>query len=304
MLRRLRPALAPLLAVVLVAPALYVTTRRVLAGMGADKPFDVRYVPTGGALRVLSEDLQLTIANYYWLQTVQYIGETRGNQRGWDRLFPLVDLVTDLDPRHGYAFQTGGIMLSTLQRPDESDRILKKGIERGPRWWTFPFYIAFNDYFFRGDYESAARWAELAARTPGASTNISHLALSMKVKSGSPDDAVRFVGEMLATAKDDATRAALEEQYKLALLQRDFGRLDAAVATFKARAGRPPRSLEEVRGVGLLAAIPEEPFGGHYLLDAEGVVHSSARDQRFKPAEPGRLQAPAWAPPQLTKDSK
>jgi tetratricopeptide (TPR) repeat protein len=269
--------------------------------MGFDRPYDVDYVPRGDALRFLSPGVCLSIADYYWLETVQYVGEPRREQRGFEKLFPLVDLVTDLDPGHGYAYQTAGIVLSSQTRLDESDRILKKGMEPGrPDWWTYPFYLAFNDYFYRGDYASAARWAKIAARTPGASANISHLALALDVKSGSPDDAVAFLEELRSVAKDEKTGEALDEQYRLALLQRDFARLDAAVAKYRERSGRAPDRLEELVAAGILDRIPPEPYGGRYTIDADGIVHSSRNDRRFAPAEPGRLQQPAhpfvWRP--------
>jgi tetratricopeptide (TPR) repeat protein len=289
-----RPYLSALLATALAIP-LWFASQGVLAAMGSDRPFDVSYVPHGRALGTLSPGIRLSIGNLYWLLTVQYIGDARADQRGFQKLFPLVDLVTDLDPKHGYAYQSGGIVLSTRGLLEESDRILEKGMKQGPNWWSFPFYIAFNHYFYRGDYADAAHWAEVAARTPGASPNISQLALAMKVKSGDPDDAVRFLNELLAVAKDDTTRAALEEQYKLARLQRDFRRLDESVAAFRAARGRGPSHLGELLEAGLLKAIPKEPFGGRYEIRADGKVHSTGRDFRFAPAEPwrGKLYLPA-----------
>jgi hypothetical protein len=288
---KLRPILLPLAVALGVAVPLHWASLQVLSRMGLDRPYDIQYVPAPGALRLLSAPLRLSIANAYWLEAVQYVGEPRARERGWEKLYPVLDLVTELDPGHGYAYQTGGIVLSSQGRLDESDALLKKGMEPGrPRWWTYPFYLAFNDFFFRGDYASAARWAELAARTQGASPNISQLALSMKVKSGTPDDAVRLVEELRGAAKDEATAAVLEEQYKLALLQRDFAQLDAAVERFAAEWGHEPRSLDEVRAAGL-AAPTTDPFGGRYYLDPkDGKVHATGRDFRFKPPERGRLQ--------------
>ncbi|HYD54523.1 MAG TPA: hypothetical protein VEA99_17955 [Gemmatimonadaceae bacterium] len=279
------------LAAVLCVPyALF--TKRVRAEMGANRPFDVHLVPRGDALRLASPGIRLSLSHWYWIQLVQYVGEHRARQRGFQKLFPLADLVTELDPNHGYAYQSAGIVLSGEGRLEESDRILKKGIEKGPKWWSFPLYIAFNHYFYRGDYDEGARWAEVAARTPGASSNLSHLALALKVKSGSPEAAVRFLEEMLQVAKDDTTRAALEEQYKLALLQRDFAVLDRAVEQFRERVGRPPFFLHELVSGGLLASIPaHDPFGGVYEL-REGRVHATGKDFRFQPAEPGRLHLP------------
>jgi tetratricopeptide (TPR) repeat protein len=283
------------LAVLLAAsvPLIAVSTR-VQRALGADRPYDVAYVPRGEAVRLFSPSVQLSMANFYWLQTVQYIGEPRGRERGFEQLYPLVDLVTDLDPRHGYAYQTAGIVLSSVGRLDESDRILKKGMgpER-PNWWSYPFYVAFNNYFYRGDYVEAARWAKIAARTPGASANISHLALALDVKSGSPDDAVRFLEEMRSVAKDDKTAAALDEQYRLAVLQRDFARLDAAVGAYRQQTGHPPRDLGLLVSAGLLPELPAaDPFGGTYYLDREGTVHATGRDFRFRPPAAAPLRAP------------
>jgi tetratricopeptide (TPR) repeat protein len=286
----------------LLALGLVPTQSRLMQQLGVYAPYDVTYVPRGDAFSLLSPSVKLSIANAYWLATVQYIGEPRRAQRGFDKLFPLVDLVTDLDPQHGYAYHTAGIVLSAERRLEESDRILKKGMEPGrPNWWSYPFYLAFNQFFYRGDYVEAARWAEIAARTPGASTNISHLAMALKVKSGSPDDAIRFLDEMRRTAQDEASAKRLDEQYRLAVLQRDFHLLDEAVARFKEASGRAPTRLEELVAAGLVEVVPREPFGGRYYLDADGSVHSSENDHRMKPAERGRLtpsllQRPAGSP--------
>ena len=77
----------------------------------------------------------LTASHLYWLRAVQYIGEPRAEERGWATLFPVVDLVTDLDPGHGYAYQVAGVVLSSAGRIDESNAILEKGTRNVPSRW-------------------------------------------------------------------------------------------------------------------------------------------------------------------------
>ncbi len=89
-------------------------------------PYDVTTVPSGRAARIVALGNRTFLSDMYWLATVQYVGEARADERGWEKLLPLADLVTDLDPRHGYAYQTAGIVLSAVGRLDESDRILLK----------------------------------------------------------------------------------------------------------------------------------------------------------------------------------
>ncbi len=288
---RLDPAVVvPAALAIALGAAVVPASHRVLREQAAGG-FDIHFIPESRPLQVLSPALRLTIANYLWLQAVQYIGDQHLNRGTFDRLFELVDVITDLDPDHGYAYQTAGIALSSSNHLDQSDAILRKGIERGPNWWSYPFYLAFNDFFYRGDYAGGARWAEQAARTPGATPNMSKLALALKVKSGSPEDAVRFLEEMRATARDDHTAEILDGQWRLAVLQRDFAVLDAAVARFREERGRDPRDLRELVTAGILPAIPPEPNGGAYVL-RDGGVHSTANDFRFPLREDRARPAP------------
>ncbi len=85
-------------------------------------PYDLSYVPRADAVRWLSLGHPTLAANLYWLRTIQYMGDAQASTRGWDKLFPVLDLVTDLDPRHGYAYQVGGNILASVGRLDESNR--------------------------------------------------------------------------------------------------------------------------------------------------------------------------------------
>lgn len=245
------------------------------------RPYDVLHVPKGSTARVLALGHRTMLSDLYWLSAVQYIGEPTADARGWDKLYPLVDLVTDLDPRHGYAYQTAGIVLSAAGRLDESDAILLKGMEKAPRW-TFPFYVSFNHWFYRGDYAAGARYAELAARTPGASPNISHLAVALAAKSGAPEGAIPVLEELLRTTEDEAVRQRLQEQLKLAVMERDAQAIERLVAVFESEQGRPIRDLSELIAAELARSLPPDPFGGWYVWDAsERRVRSSVRPFRF-----------------------
>ena len=274
-------ALSLVIAAALLAAASGLNLR--LAEAHVSRPYDVVDIPSGAFARVAALGHRTFASDVYWLSAVQYIGEPRGDQRGWDKLLPLAELITDLDPRHGYAYQTAGIVLSAAGRLDESDAILKKGMEQGPPWWSFPYYVAFNYWFYRGDYATGARYAEIAARRPGASTNISRLAVSLASKSGTPEDAIGVIEELRKTVKDEASAERLDEQLKLAVLERDAQRLERAVARFREERGYPPLSLDELVSAGLVGSLPADPFGGQYVWDASaGEVRSSENSFRFR----------------------
>jgi hypothetical protein len=268
------------------------------------RPYDVDHVPSGSAVRIASLGQRLAVSDLYWLSTVQYVGEPKAPERGWDKLYPLVDLVTDLDPRHGYAYQTAGIVLSAAGRIEESDRILEKGIDRGPPWWSFPYYVAFNHWFYLGDYATGARFAALAATRPGASDNVRRLAVALSSKSGRPEDALALLTELRGTVQDEKTAASLDEQIKLALVERDAQALEAAAARYERERGWPIGGLEELVLAGLVREIPPDPFGGRYVWNREERrVHSSANPFRFTLHE-GRHTPSFFFDPKPREDSR
>ncbi len=70
----------------------------------------------------------------------------------------------------------------------------------------------------------------------------------------------------------------------------ELGRtLDAAVERFRTARGHDPARLEDLLAAGVLERVPDEPFGGAYVW-RDGAVHSTGRDVRVEPAEPGRLR--------------
>ncbi len=261
-----------------------------LAERDLSRPYDVLHVPAGSAARWVALGHRTTMSDLYWLAAVQYMGESRAEERGWEKLLPLVDLVTDLDPRHGYAYQTAGIVLSQVGRLAESDRILGKGVEKGPPYWSFPYYLAFNAWFYRGDYAAAARWAELAARRPGASPNISQLAVSLAAKGGTPETAIEMLRELRPAVKDEKTLERLDEQMKLAVLERDAQMLERLAARYEAETGTRLVSLEALVWRGDIDAVPPDPFGGRYRWNPEERrVRSSANPFRFELREEPRV---------------
>jgi hypothetical protein len=124
---------------------------------GRLRPYDVGIVPKASTLRWLSLGHPTLAANLLWLKAVQYIGDPRANERGWDKLYPLADVVTDLDPRHGYAYQVAGTLLSTFGHVPESSAILEKGTRALPDRYILPYLRAFNAFYYDDDWTTAGR---------------------------------------------------------------------------------------------------------------------------------------------------
>lgn len=257
----------------------------------AEQPYDVRFVPSAGTLRWLSFGHPTLVGNLYWLRAVQYIGDPGADARGWEKLLPIIDLVTDLDPRHDYAYQIGGTILSAVNRVPEADQILEKGIRNVPDYWILHFLRAFDAFYYEGDYPVAARFMEQAASLPGAPGHLRDYVLAMYVKGKEPDAAISFLEVARRRMMDPLVRGMIDKEIKQATVERDAVPLEAAIQRFRAERDVMPASLDDLVAAGLLSAVPPDPFGGKYVIGADGRVHSSVEPFRFAPAKsPAQMQ--------------
>jgi tetratricopeptide (TPR) repeat protein len=248
-----------------------------------ERPYDIEVVPSPAVVRWLSLGHRLTASHLYWLRAVQYIGEPRAEVRGWDKLFGVLNLVTDLDPGHGYAYQVGGVVLSSAGRVEESNALLEKGTRNVPDRYVLPYFRAFNAFYYEGDWPAAGRWAEIAAKAPGAPAHVRQNVLAYYVKGDRADAAVRFLEDAYREAEDEETRKAVKAQLDQALLERAAGQLDEAVTHWRERYVVGPFALESLVLEGLVAAVPQDPLGGVLYPGRDGRVRSTLLARRIAP---------------------
>lgn len=251
-------------------------------GTARERPYDIAVVPRSAAARWLSLGHPTLAANLMWLRAVQYIGEPQANRRGWDKLHPVVDLVTDLDPRHGYAYQVAGVMLGSVGRVAESNAILEKGSRALPDRYALPLLRAFNAFYYEDDWSAAGRWAEVAARARGAPPHLRQTVLAYYAKGNRADAAVAFLEEARRTTTDDESRKALDEQLARARYESAASAIDAAVERYRARNGIGPLWLARLVDDGYLPRLPIDPYGGRWTLDGDGLAASTAGPARYR----------------------
>ena len=261
-------------AVVLARPALEPEA------IAAGRVRDPAWLPSGRLLRLASFGQRLLLADLYWLKTVMYLGESMlVPDRGLSALHPLGEIVTDLDPRYGYAYQVVGSALSGLahQLP-ESDRILEKGVRNVPERWTLPFLLAFNKFFYEGDFAGASAWARRAAEV-GKRPQLALLAANLSLAADTEDQyqsAISFL-ELSLPQAEPGLREQLEARLVKVRTYQVLSRLERAIAAFRSRNLRLPLVLEELVWSGFLPGIPPDPSGGTIEYDEwTGAVRSSA----------------------------
>jgi tetratricopeptide (TPR) repeat protein len=254
---------------------------------------DPAWLPSGRVLRVASLGQRLVLADLYWLQAVQYVGETMmAKAQRWDALYPLTDIATDLDPRFGYAYQVSGSNLAGLaHRYDEADRILEKGMRAVPNRWSLPFVYASNKFLFEHQYAVAAEYARRAAEI-GKKPELALLAANLSALANTSDEyraALAFLDQMLSVTDDQDLRAEFTERRTKISTYQALSTLETAVADFTARHGKRPASLDELVP-SELAQLPADPSGGRLVYDARtGEVRSTV----IGPRAPLNISEPA-----------
>jgi tetratricopeptide (TPR) repeat protein len=253
---------------------------------------DPAWLPNGARLRQVSLGHRLLLADVFWLKLVQYMGESVMLKLDrWEALYPLADLVTDLDPRYGYAYQVAGSNLASFaHRYGEADRILRKGMKNVPQRWTLPWTLSVNKFLFEGDYATAARYARQAAEV-GGRPHLALLASNLSLLADRDDEyhvAIGFLEETLRHTDDPNLRPQLEQRLVKVRTFLELSRLERALAEFERTHARRAVFLGELVAAGLLGEVPRDPSGGTFLYNAiTGEVRSSLVGRRT-PLRPER----------------
>jgi tetratricopeptide (TPR) repeat protein len=277
---------APLAALSLATLGLAVVARSALEPEATTRGAvrDPAWLPSGKMLRTVACGQRLLLADLYWLSAVQYVGETViAKVPRWEALHPLAEIVTDLDPRFGYAYQVTGSNLAGLaHRYGEADRILEKGMKNLPERWSLPFVYATNKFLYEQDYAKAAEYARRAAEV-GKRPHLALLAANLSALANTDDEyqaAVTFIDHMLQETDTPELKAELQERRIRVRTFQALAVLERAVVAHRGRTGRLPQRLADLVP-SELQEIPADPSGGRFLYDPQsGAVRSSIAGPR------------------------
>jgi hypothetical protein len=206
------------------------------------------------------------------MRAVQYFGRkviedaSILNERG-DRLkllYPLVDIITDLDPRHTSAYRFGGFFVHDYVDQVKGFTLLEKAIQNNPDTWQLYQDLAFL-YWVDGRCQEASDTYARGAKTPSAPVWMAQLSATVYADCGDSDTARAMYTHMLEEATDPRVVADLERKLREVQVIEEVDLLEEAVAAFKQRTGKLPDSLAQVRPF-----VPAGPGKPRLRFDARG----------------------------------
>jgi hypothetical protein len=241
------------------------------------------YLPQADYLKIASLGYRELIADLLWIQSIQVMGEKKVSEANGRWLYRALDIITTLDPKFVRAYEAGGLALTTIVvLPEESNRLMMKGMQHNPMEWKLPFLIGINYYYELYDDAKAAEYMSQASRLPDAPSELATLAANLYVSGHSPQQAVNLLAELYEKATDESAKKLLEIRLKIALTERDLYVLQQAIDRYQRLHGQYPPHLDALIEAGLLPALPVEPSGGRYLYEAKtGAVSSSEMTERL-----------------------
>lgn len=229
------------------------------------------------------------VADWYWLNALQYVGRRIQEQGQTARLdlpqavqldrlkaanpqvlVRLFEMITTLDPRFLGVYEFAAVVLPAVDAP-AAVALLEKGIRDNPEQWYLHQQLAYI-FWQRGDYLAAAEAFRRGARMTTARW-MEHMAERMERRGDDRQMAQTMYSRMYEQAQDEQVKQwALQRLMEL----RSFGERDAirrVLGAFVGAEGRCPRAWTEVsaplRAAGLTVhpqGPPLDPSGAPYLL--------------------------------------
>jgi tetratricopeptide (TPR) repeat protein len=180
------------------------------------------WVPSAGAVRVLSLGYHTLAADLFWIRAVQYFGGHIQTDRQYPHLYRLVDLTTSLDPHFLEAYQLGGLFLSLGRAFPEAIAIYRKGIDHNPDRWELPYDLGRMYFLDLGDNATALQWFERANTLPGRAHYLPRMVARLRARVGLIEAAIEMWERMLETTDNEWIRqTAAQEIQKLRTRQRE-----------------------------------------------------------------------------------
>jgi tetratricopeptide (TPR) repeat protein len=246
----------------------------------------------GARLKGYSLGFEGLIADWYWMQSLQYLGEKivknpdarisldNLNPLNPRLLYPYLDNATTLDPRFIGVYEFGATVLPAIDK-DQAIKLLEKGIADNPNEWKLYQHLGYI-YWRLGDFEKASEVYAAGAKIPNAPKFLQMMTAKTRSEGGSRETARAVYRQMFEQAEDEQIKRTAE----LRLLELDSlderDEIRIALQTFKSKTGRCANDWREILPLLQTVKLPHgrdfrvdkannliDPTGAPYVLDRE-----------------------------------
>ncbi len=193
----------------------------------------------------------------------------------WTHITRTLDTITDLDPYFWDAYLFAEMFLTwDARKYDAANRFLLKAKQYLTNDYRVPYYLGFNHFFFLKDNVAGAQYLMEASRLPGSPYYLATLAARLSVYAFQHRTGILFLEEMLKDTQDE--RIAQEFRLRIKALE-ILDMLEQKVTEYQNIFKKMPSSLNELISAGLIDRLPEDPYGGEFILMKNGRVYTTSK---------------------------
>lgn len=189
-------------------------------------------------------------------------------------LYDMLSMVSRLDPGFEYAYFYGAQILAWDEQYTLATSLLERGIRNNPDSAMLASSMSFIQYYFLNDWEKGAEYAKMSYEISGKYASTPKAVANLYAAGRNYDLALSFLVDIMQTTEDPDTQQQVEEQIKYILVEKHIEELQKGVDYFRKRTGRLPRDIDELIRLGVIKQMPEEPFGGTYVIQDDGRVRN------------------------------
>lgn len=228
----------------------------------------------GARLKGYSLGFEGLIADWYWMQSLQYLGDkivknpdAKISLDNLDALnprllYPYLDNATTLDPQFISVYEFGATVLPAVDK-NQAIKLLEKGIAENPDQWRLYHQLGYI-YWRLGDYVKASEIYAEGAKIPNAPRFLLMMAAKTKTEGGNRETARAIYRQIFAEAND----TQVKENAELRLLELDsLDERDAIKKVLDDFQTKNNRCLNNSREILPLLKNVELPDGKDFRLD-------------------------------------
>ncbi len=254
-----------------------------LARYMGERPAAIKlgYIPSAGALKLISADQRFTIAEWNVLRVLLYFGsliEKRKNNISippeYYNMFKTIQTAVELDPYNMDAYYFAQAAFTwELGHAVDVNGLLDHGMRF--RTWDYylPYFAGFNAAYFLKKPQVAAIYFQRAAELSG-NPLFANLAARYLYETDQTRIAIPFLIMMIEKSTDKNEKALYTTRLEALMAAQ---KIVDGVEQFEKKYDRKPLTLEELVTAHLLSEIPTDPYGGIFYLDDKGKVQTTSK---------------------------
>ncbi|MDY6882044.1 MAG: hypothetical protein SV686_17580 [Thermodesulfobacteriota bacterium] len=245
----------------------------------------VNYALPSKLIGPMSLEFKGMASDFLLLKLMTFIGgelrELRGSSEDhYKYIKGALHTITDLDPYFWDAY----IFAETILAWDARDfaganDLLLKARKHLPNDYRPPYYIGFNHFYFLKDNKAGAEFFMEASMLPGRPSFLPSLATRLSVRDSDYQAGILFLKQML---KNTQNRVLIKRYTKRIQALESHQMLEMMVFHYVKKYGSKPPSLEALVKSGMISQIPEDPYGGEFVLKEDGRVYTTSNMRERK----------------------